>query len=155
MDTEEYYSIVLGRMQAQCSKKECCSSDIYNKAVIALDGDRETAAKLVASLVEDKFLDDYRYACAFARDKSSLSGWGPVKISYMLSAKGIAKDVINSAMEEIDSHKASDKLESILSAKHRLLKEDKDCKLKLLRFALSRGYNYDVVAPIVDNLMRK
>ena len=84
MDTEEYYSIVLGRMQAQCSKKECCSSDIYKKAVIALDEDRETAAKLVASLVEDKFLDDYRYACAFARDKSSLSGWGPVKISYML-----------------------------------------------------------------------
>ena len=66
---------LLSSLQALCARKEYCSADIYKKALKGLDGDEEAAAAMVASLVEDKFVDDLRYATAFARDKACLDGW--------------------------------------------------------------------------------
>lgn len=155
MENCDIYSKTLSHFQNLCSKRECCSKDIYIKAVKLLEGDKEAAEKIVASLIEEKYVDDLRYASAFARDKASLSGWGIVKISYMLSAKGIPKNVISEAVKEIEGDKAANKLENIIVAKYRTLKGEKDCKLKLLRFALGRGYNYEEVAPIVNKLMKE
>ena len=56
----EEYSKVLDRLQAQCSKREYCSSDVYRKALKAFDGDREMAGKILHSLQDDKFVDDAR-----------------------------------------------------------------------------------------------
>ena len=75
---------VLARLQRQCSRMEYCSRDIYRKALKALEGDAEAAERIVASLRADRFVDDLRYASAFAREKASLQGWGPVKISFQL-----------------------------------------------------------------------
>ena len=112
----EDYPKVLNRLQNQCAKREYCSSDIYKKAYSAFDGDRELALKLVESLVADKFVDDLRFASAFAREKSRLSGWGKVKISYMLAGKGIPKDVVDKALEEIDEDEAHRRMVSVLEA---------------------------------------
>ena len=151
----EDYPKVLNRLQNQCAKREYCSSDIYKKAYSAFDGDRELALKLVESLVADKFVDDLRYASAFAREKSSLSGWGKVKIGYMLSAKGISRETVAKAMEEIDAEAAGSRMESVILAKFRLIADDPQAKIKLLKFALSRGYQYDDVKSYVEELFRK
>ena len=82
------FAKMLDRLQTQCVKREYCRSDIFRKALTAFDGDKDAAERLVASLVEDRFVDDSRYAAAFAREKARLSGWGPVKISFALTAKG-------------------------------------------------------------------
>ena len=146
---------VLSRLQNQCSKREFCKSDIFQKAKKAMDGDAAAATRIVDSLVKDKYVDDLRYATAFAREKSSLSGWGKVKISYMLSGKGIDKATIAAALEEIDPDSSEKKMESVLRAKFRTLEGEKDAYLKLLRFALSRGYNYDEVKPVVDTILEE
>lgn len=125
------------------------------KALDALDGDRNAAEQVVQALVDEKYVDDLRYASAFARDKASLAGWGEVKIRYMLGTKGISKDIINMALEEIDAGKAQSRLEKLLETKYRTLKDDPQCRLKMLRFALGRGYGYDEVTDVVERLMRK
>lgn len=150
---DENVKKVLGRLQAQCSKREYCSKDILAKAVKLLEGDTEAASEVLASLMEDKYVSDLRYASAFAREKSSIQGWGKVKIAYMLSAKGISRDTINEAFEDIDDDSASRKLENVIRVKYRLLADDPQCKLKLLRFALGRGYSYDEVKNIIDKVM--
>ena len=150
---DEKLKKVLGRLQTQCSKREYCSSEILAKAVKMLEGDSEAAAQVLESLVADKYVSDLRYASAFAREKSSIQGWGKVKIAYMLSAKGISRDTINEAFEDIDDDSASRKLENVIRVKYRLLADDPQCKLKLLRFALGRGYSYDEVKNIIDKVM--
>ena len=57
---KELYVKVLGRLQAQCSRKECCSADMRTKALKAMDGDEDAAEQIVASLVSDRFVDDLR-----------------------------------------------------------------------------------------------
>lgn len=150
---EENVKKVLSRLQGQCSKREYCSKDILAKAVKLLEGDEDAAREVLESLVADKYVSDLRYASAFAREKSSISGWGKVKIAYMLSAKGISRETINEAFEDIDDDSATRKLENVIRVKHKLLADDPQCKLKLLKFALSRGYSYDEVKPVVDKVM--
>ena len=142
-------------MRCICSRREYCRSDIMKKALKALDGDRDKAEKVVETLVKEKFIDDLRYSSAFARDKASLAGWGQTKIRYMLSAKGISKEVMTAALGEIDGEKAADKLERLMANKFKSLKDDPQCRLKMLRFALGRGYDYEEASSVLDKLMRQ
>lgn len=145
---------VLEKMRVLCSRREYCRSDILKKVVSALDGDRQEAEKIIDILVNEKFIDELRYASAFVRDKSALSGWGAVKIRYMLSSKGIPREVISEALGEVDEGKARARLEKLMENRYRSLKDDPQCRLKMLRFGLGRGYEYDEVSSVIDMLMK-
>lgn len=145
---------VLEKMRVLCSRREYCRSDILKKVVSALDGDRQEAEKIIDILVNEKFIDELRYASAFVRDKSSLSGWGAVKIRYMLSSKGIPRDVISEALGDVDEGKARVRMEKLMENRYRSLKDDPQCRLKMLRFGLGRGYEYDEVSSVIDMLMK-
>ena len=145
---------VLNHLRALCSRREYCVADVLKKAADGLEGDRAAAQEVVDILVKEKYVDDLRYASAFARDKSAIQGWGEVKIRYMLSAKGGPRDVIDKALEEIDQDKADSRLEKLLQNKLKSLKDDPQCRLKLLRFALGRGYSYDEVNSLINTLLK-
>lgn len=153
-DMEEY-SKVLDHLQAQCSKREYCSSDVFRKALKAFDGDKEQAGKILQSLQDDRFVDDLRYASAFAREKSRLAGWGPAKITYTLVGKGISRPVVSQALGEVDQDEADRKMRSVLETKRGTLVGDPQIKFKLLKFGLTRGYEYDKLAPVVDELLKE
>ena len=144
---------VLERLQRQCARMEYCASDIRRKALKAMDGDAEAADRIVDSLLKDRFVDDRRYAGAFAREKSALQGWGAVKIRFLLRGKGISDEIISEALEEIDADKAASKLDKLAADKYRLLKDDPQCRLKMLKALLSRGYGYDEVEAAVSRAM--
>lgn len=122
------------------------------KVMTALDGDAAKAEDIVHKLMEEKYVDDRRYAAAFARDKSAIAGWGQTKIRYMLAAKGIDGDVISSAMEEIDDKRADARLVKLMENKARSLKDDPQRRIKLLRYGMGRGYGYEEVLSLIDNL---
>ena len=117
-----------------------------------MEGDRNVAEEIVEELVRDKYVDDLRYSSAFARDKSVLSGWGSIKIRHALQQKGICRDVIHAALKEIDAPKAHTRLEKIMETKYRTLKDDPQWKMKMLRFGLGRGYEYDEVSEVIGIL---
>ena len=146
---------VLDRMRNLCSRREYCKADIMKKALAALDGDRTGAEKVIEVLVNEKYIDELRYASAFARDKASLAGWGETKIRFMLASKGVPRDVIDTALEEIDDTKARTRLEKLMENKFRTLKDDPQCRIKMLRFGLGRGYGYDEVAEVLELLMKR
>ena len=145
---------ILDRLRGLCSRREYCYADVLRKAKDALDGDVQAAKEVADELVADRYVDDNRYASAYARDKSAIQGWGEVKIRYMLSAKGVPRDVIDKALQEIDQNKADSRLEKLLHAKLKSLKDDPQVRLKLLRFALGRGYSYDEVNSLINTLLK-
>lgn len=122
------------------------------------------AARMIASLVEDRYLDDMRYAAAFARDKSSISGWGRLKIRNALAAKGLDRHIVDAALEEIDGASAGSRMEKVLEVKFRSLARQSEAwksssgrryelKMKMLRFAIGRGYGYEEAAPVIERLL--
>lgn len=144
---------ILSRFQALCSRSEQCAADIMRKLLKSFDGDQEKAQEVLDALKADKFVDDARYAAAFARDKARLEGWGPLKIRFKLRAKGIADAAIEEGLSQIDSDEADEKLLRLLQARRKSLEGDPQIKLKLLKYALGRGYSYDQVAPAVEKAL--
>ena len=143
----------LSRLQKLCSKAEYCEADIYRKALKDLEGDADAARKVLEALISEKYVDNARYASAFAREKAAIQGWGPVKIRFQLKAKGVEEGTIRAALEEIDRGKQADKLNKLLQAKARSLAGDPQFRLKLLRFGLTRGYDYDAVEAEVSKII--
>ena len=144
---------VADRMRALCSRREYCRKDILKKVMTALDGDAAKAEEVVGKLVEERYVDDRRYAAAFARDKASIAGWGAAKIRYMLAAKGVDREIIASALEEIDVNRADARLEKLMENKARSLKDDPQRRNKLLRFGVGRGYAYEEVSSMIDRIL--
>ena len=144
--------MTLAAMMALCSRREYCSKEIERKLAVR-DLSDEQRERILVRLQKEKFLDDGRYAEFFVNDKSRISGWGRRKIAYALSAKGISQNLIESALEGMDSESNAMTLERVLKAKSRSLKESDPVKRreKLVRFALGRGFDY---AEILDVLKR-
>ena len=153
MDKDQYRRLC-DRMKRLASRREYCSGDIRKKVLEASEGDEAMAEKVVEELVMEGYVDDLRYSSAFARDKSSIAGWGAVKIRFALRGKGIAKDLIDSALDSVDKASSEKRLEKIMEVKYNSLKEDPQWKMKLLRFGLGRGYSYDEVSDAIDNLLK-
>ena len=146
---------VTDKLRNLCSRREYCSSDIRRKALTALDNDIDSAGKVMDLLIKDKYVDDYRYSCAYARDKASIAGWGPSKIRYMLSSKGVDRDVIDRAMLEIDESKADQRLDRLVRSRYASLRNDPQVRVKLLRYVVGRGYSYDEASSVIDELMKE
>ena len=144
---------VADRMRALCSRREYCRKDVLKKVMTALDGDAAKAEEVVGKLVEERYVDDRRYAAAFARDKASIAGWGAAKIRYMLAAKGVDREIIALALEEIDVNRADARLEKLMENKARSLKDDPQRRNKLLRFGMGRGYGYEEVSSVIDRIL--
>ena len=151
---DERLKSVFDALSLQCAKREYCVSDIRRKALQRLEFDASAAEEVVSALVADGYVDDSRYAAAYAREKSVLSGWGPVKIRSALLARGVARDAVLEALEEIDPERAAAKLEKVLETKWRTLRDDPQGRLKLIRFALSRGYDYEPVRSLIERITR-
>lgn len=143
---------VLSRLRNLCSRREYCAGDVRAKALAALDGDEPAAGQVVGELLGDGYVDDRRYCAAYAREKSSISGWGGLKIRHALSQKGISSEDIDAGLAEIDAERAAERLDRLLAVKRKSLGGDPQWKMKLLRFALGRGYGYDEARSSVDKL---
>lgn len=141
-------------MMRLCSASEHCSGDIAAK--LERTG-TPFAKEILDYLCRESYIDDARYARAFARDKSSLQGWGSAKIRVALHRKGIPEDLIEAAIGGVDAEAAQKKLVTVLESKLRSLENEKDPRKrmeKLYRFALSRGYSYEQIKATYDIIGR-
>ena len=145
---------LLGRMMRLCAGRECCRSEIRRK-LAALSA--EQAQEVLDTLCREGYLDDARYARAFARDKSALQGWGSLKIKLALQRKQIDATDIAAALEAIDLPAADAKMEQVLRAKWKSLAREEDPvrkEAKFFRYALGRGYGYQEIKRIYEYLGR-
>ena len=154
METAPDKDRMLARMMRLCATRECCRSDIRRKLAVLPEAEAEA---VLETLCREGFVDDARYARAFARDKSSLQGWGSLKIKLALQRKAIDAQVINAALEEIDPASAARKCEQVLRAKWESLRGEADPtrrQARFFRYALGRGYCYEEIKRIYDHLRR-
>ncbi|MDD2559830.1 MAG: regulatory protein RecX [Bacteroidales bacterium] len=138
--------------QQYCSKAERCAGDVLNKlGKYKLD---ETSSKrLLENLRKENYLNDTRYAKAYAIDQFRFSRWGKIKIRYMLRLKGLAETDIQEALEQIPLDEYLDLLKALIDEKqkHYAGSEAYETKARLLRFAYGRGFEPDLINQCLDS----
>ncbi|MEN6619479.1 MAG: regulatory protein RecX [Rikenellaceae bacterium] len=148
-------SVPLSSMQRMCSSREYCEHDIRLKLKRFELSSTETNA-IILKLKADDFLNEERFALAFVRDKSRLSGWGSRKIAFALKNRRVSEDAINYAFSQLDTDSERNTLMKILETKAKSLKKEEEResrKYKLIRFALSRGFEYDKILEAVNKII--
>jgi regulatory protein len=146
------FKTALGRAMNLCSKREFCSSDIKEKLQAWGLGATEIT-KALDKLKEEKFIDNARYAKAFARDKFRYNKWGRIKIAAHLRYRKIEDPIINEALQSIDNEEYLSLIKKImeLQRKKTKAKNPLDLKGKLLRFGLSKGFESELLYGIIND----
>ena len=130
-----------------CSLSEHCIQKVREK-LVQWETPKEYIDPIIDKLLEDDYINEERFARAFVKDKFRFNHWGRIKISTHLRALGISSENIATAMQEIDDEEYTKMLDEIVEKKRKTIKNgtDYEIRAKLLRHALSRGFEYDLVA---------
>ena len=113
---------------------------------------------VLEKLIADRYIDNRRYAEAYAREKSCLAGWGERKITMQLRMKGVERETISAVLAEVlQDDSMAERLQEKLEKKLRTVKAANDYELrgKLLRYALGLGYDYDMAAEVIEELTKR
>jgi regulatory protein len=109
---------------------------------------REEVEQIIARLIDEDYLNEERFAAAFARGKFRIKHWGRVKIRYELKQKYISELCIKKAMKEIDEDEYLKTLEKLIEEKLEELCQEKDIlnrKKKVWSYLLQKGYERDII----------
>ncbi|MDR2125816.1 MAG: RecX family transcriptional regulator [Prevotellaceae bacterium] len=146
----------LMRLQKLCS---VCEKSVYDlrQKLIKYQTDPAKIDAIIQKLQAAGFVDDCRFACAFACTKHKISKWGKQKIEYHLRSKQISETAIAKALNEISDESYGKTIEDELAKKLKSLQAASHAELvaKLMKFALSRGYDYSVSYEIVKDMVYK
>lgn len=139
------------RLTALCAQAEHCQHEMLEKMKKWELAD-EAQARVMERLIKERYVDDERYARAFAMDKIRYNKWGRRKVEQALWMKRIDKGIQQRVLSEVDDEEYVNALRPLLKQKQRSTKAASDYELrqKLIRFALSRGFGFDIIRQCID-----
>lgn len=113
----------------------------------------DAVERIISELITAGFLNEERFAKAYATGKFRQKGWGKIKIKQGLKLKRVPDVLIKKALTLIDGDAYTDMLTEILTKKARSLTEKDGYKrrYKLQQYALSRGYEGDIILDVLKD----
>lgn len=140
------------RLTSLCSTAEHCSHEMIEKMQRWQLAD-DAQARIIEYLVKEKYIDDERYARFFAKDKIRYNKWGRRKVEQAMWLKHIDGDIQRDVLDDIDDEEYLAVLRPLLKTKRKSVKasSDYEMNMKLIRFAMGRGYTMDIIRQCLDN----
>jgi len=143
---------VLRALMRFCAYRERSPLEVYKKAKV-LKAREEDFPGFFAVLESEGFLNETRYAMAYASDAFRLKQWGPEKIRYKLRLENIDEDLCQQAIDQFDSEAYTSLCVELLGKwKQDKLKPEADIfalKSKALRYLIGRGFPPDMASDVI------
>lgn len=139
------------QLAAICAQAEHCQQEMRDK-MKRWEMAPEVQERVIARLIKERYIDDERYARAFVKDKILYNKWGRRKVQQGLWMKHIDDDIQQRVLSEVDDTEYLAVLKPLLKQKAKSIKAENDYELtqKLVRFALGRGFTYDIIRQCLD-----
>ncbi len=111
----------------------------------------DDAEEVIAELIQQNYLNEERFAKAFAGGKFRVKGWGRRKIKQHLQQRGISGYNLDQAMNEIAATDYRHTLTELLDKKRQSLRDSNPLVIrqKLVRYALSKGYESELIFAVL------
>ena len=137
---------ILDKLAKYCAYQERCVKDVTEK-LKAFELPQKEKESILAYLLDNRFVDDARFAKSFVKGKINQSGWGVNKIRFHLMQKGIAKDLIDEALQSFDQEAYRQRLVEVLRTKSKTVKavNEFEKKRKLAAYAMQKGFEANLV----------
>ena len=136
----------LEKARAYCAYQERSQQEVRDK-LYDLGLHRAEVEQCISQLISENYLNEQRFAIAFAGGKFRMKEWGRIKIKLALKQKKVSDYCIRKALEEISPKDYKKTLNKILSSKNKEVKEQNPIKkkYKVAQYAISRGYEPEMV----------
>ncbi len=146
----------LQKLKQYCAYQERCHSEVKEK-LYSLGVWKKDHATIIAALIEEDYLNEERFAIAYAGGKFRIKQWGRVKITYELKQKQVSDYSIKKALKQIDGEEYTAILEKLASEKYASLKKEQYLgrEKKTIDYLLAKGYEIAVVRNVVGGLRPK
>ena len=144
---------VLYKLTSLCARAEYCQHDMLEK-MRKWEVNSVDKAEIMEYLLREKYVDEERYARHFISDKLRFNKWGRRKVEQALYMKRIPESIYRPILDEQCDEDYEVILMPLLRNKLRTVKgkNSYDIRNKIIRFALSRGFETDLVLKAVDKL---
>ena len=108
---------------------------------------RNEVEQAISQLISENFLNEQRFATAFAGGRFRMKQWGRIKIRMALQQKKVSEACIREALNQLNEKEYSKTLKKVISDKSKSVKEENLLKknYKLAQYAMSRGFEPELV----------
>ena len=143
----------LKKLKQYCAYQERCHREVKEK-LYALGVWKRDHDEIIATLIEENYLNEERFAIAYAGGKFRIKGWGRVKIKYELKQKRVSEYCIKKALKQIDESNYIDKLTKLAIEKYQSLKAEQYLirKKKTIDYLVGRGFELDLINFVISEL---
>jgi regulatory protein len=151
--TDQTYKKALDAACKYCSKGEKSRADVIKKLEY-YNLSPEQASLIIEKLKKESFIDEQRYSEAFVNDKIRFNKWGRIKIRQALRLKLVPENIIEESLKNIDKIEYKKILISIINQKQKQIKHKEIDKIKasLIRFAAGRGFEFDRIMEVLEEM---
>lgn len=136
----------LQKLKHYCGYSERCHSEVkkklYELGVSSIEHD-----EIMATLIEENYLNEERFAIQFAGGKFRMNQWGRQKIRYALKEKKVSEYCIKRGLEQIDENDYEKTLNDLAIKKYHLFNDDALLirKKKVINYLVQKGFEADLV----------
>jgi regulatory protein len=137
-----------------CSYQERSQQEVRDK-LYEWDLHANAVENIISGLITDNFLNEERFAKAYAQGKFRQKGWGKNKIKQGLKFKRVPDVLIKKALQAIPDDYYLLMLQKVLTKKNAVVTEKDTYKrsYKLQQYAISRGFENDLVADVLREMV--
>lgn len=139
------------KIESYCAYQDRSHFEVKNK-LFSWGLSSDQIDQITAYLIENKFLDEGRFAESYVSGKLRIKHWGRIKIKQGLKQKQIPEKIIQLAFKTIDPDEYYTILKHEIAKKQRDLSDEKDPwkkKAKVLRYAQSKGFENDLIFDVL------
>jgi regulatory protein len=140
----------LQKLKHYCGYQERSHSEVKEK-LYSLGVWKKDHDEIISSLIEENYLNEERFAIAFAGGKFRMKHWGRVKIKYELKQKQVSEYCIKKAMKQIDEEEYHKTLSKLAAEKYKSLKAEQYLvrKKKTIDYLLAKGFEQDLILGVI------
>ena len=144
---------IIAKLSASCARAEHCLDDMRRK-MERWQVENDVQEEVLQYLVKEKYIDESRFARFFINDKIKYNRWGRKKVEQALFYKHIPREVYEPLLDDIVDNDYEEILQPLLRTKEKNIKyaNDYEKRMKLIRFAMGRGYSYEQAVSCLENL---
>ncbi len=143
----------LQKLKHYCAYQERCHSEVKQK-LYDLGVWKKEHNEIIAALIEEGYLNEERFAIAFAGGRFRIKQWGRVKIKYELKQKQVSDYSIKKALKQIEEDEYIKLLNKLAKEKYASLKTDQYMirKKKAMDYLLAKGFETELVKVALEQI---
>jgi regulatory protein len=132
--------------RSYCAFQERCHSEMKDK-LYSWNLHKKDVDEIIAQLISEGFLNEERFAIAYAGGKFRIKKWGKEKIRQALKSKFVSDYSINKALNLLEEKDVKETIKEIIAKKSPKIKEPDGWKKKhkIAQYLLSRGFEKDMI----------